>query len=81
MLQLSDVVPESRTHCVPVALGSRPGGGAEFSHVDSRDFHTVINEQHIEEDAAVWGFIMWVIWRPLNHWASRPEAKWLSDSL
>lgn len=23
---------------------------AEFSRVDSRDFHTVINEQHIEED-------------------------------
>lgn len=54
---------------------------AEFSRVDSRDFHTVINEQHIEEDAAVWGFIMWLIWRPPNHWASPPEAKWLSDSL
>lgn len=54
---------------------------AEFSRVDSRDFLTVINEQHIEEDAAVWGFIMWAIWRPPNHWASPPEAKWLSDSL
>lgn len=43
----------------------------EFSRVNSWDFHAVINDQHIEEDAGVWGFIMWRSGGPRIIWCLR----------